>query len=786
MSNDQGLHDAGANHHGDPAVLSGRQLRMPPAIPGDPLIAREQELAWIQHAFDAPDIRTVSIVGPGGVGKTRLSLSAAHALAERYADGVVFLRLDQVARQSLWEAIGRQMAIMPPAGGDWRDVVSPTLAWRQMLLVLDNCESLPEALDAVPDLLDVSPGVDVLATSREALRLPGERELWLQPLDVPVESTSLDTLIDNPAVHLFSMRARDVDPSFTVHEGNMEPIGRIVRRLDGLPLALELAAAYLRHLSPSELLAMLDSAMPELGGGTRNLPERHRSLRTLVGWSLDMLPDHLRSAMIRMAIFPGTFTPDTVATVLDSPSARQGWSALLALADRSLVVRAPSRDTGETTFSMLQTVRSVAREELESTPGLLEETLVRRARALADLARDADRHYHGPEGIEWLRRMRQHAGDARMIVDESERHAALRDLAIRISGDMFWYWYTQGDYHWALPRIESLLETPGTNASDNDRARAHVTAGWFSQRMGQIERAEHHFVAARRLFGSTIDRGSLLAGIGYAYVFTFDRRDIPYAIELMEEVTKLAPGVENAWHEQAAGHFGIALTRYYEGDIATARQHLVETVRLGRAHSDAQTIGMSLMYLAHVDRAEGSPVEAFWKLREALPLLMEIGDIATTALLLDIVTSTLTELGNHDLAADAFGLSEYLRTTMGAPRSPLEQPEMDDLRTRLEEVTGDAVRMDRATDLEGTIDRLLRYHPEPESAERASISAPGLLLSPRELEVLHLIARGMTAPEIAEALYISRHTVKRHMANIREKLGVRSQAAAVAALRNAS
>lgn len=786
MSNDHGRHGARTHHHGDASVLPGRQFRLPPAIPGGPLIAREEELSWIRDALVSPDIRTVSIVGPGGVGKTRLCLSAAHNLAECYTHGVVFLRLDQVAKQSLWEAIGRQLGIMPPPGGYWRDAVVSTLARQRMLLVLDNCESMPEALDAVPGLLDSSPGIDVLATSREALRLPGERELWLQPLDVPAESTSLESLIDNPAVHLFSMRAQQVDPGFSVNEENMKTIGHMVRRLDGLPLALELAAAYLRHLSPTDLLAMLDSAMPELGGGTRNLPERHRSLRTLVRWSLDMLPNHLRSAMIRIAIFPGIFTPDTVATVLDLPTTRQGWSTLLALADRSLVVRAPSRDNRETTFSMLQTVRSVAREELESTPGLLQETLVRRARALADIAREADRHYHGPEGTDWLRRMRQHAADARMIVDESERHAPLRDLAIRISGDMFWYWYTQGDYHWALPRIESLLQTPGVTASDADRARAHVTAGWFAQRLGQIERAERHFVQARSLFGTTVDRGSLLAGIGYAYVFTFDRRDIPYAIQLMEEVTERAPGVENAWHEQAAGHFGIALTRYYEGNIDVARRHLVETVRLGRSHNDAQTIGMSLMYLAHVDRAEGSPIEAFWKLREALPLLMEIGDTATTALLLDIVTSTLTELGNHELARESFGVGEYLRTTMGIPRSPLEQPEMDDLRARLDTVTDEAAPGSRVTGLEETIDRLLRYHPEPGSAEPGTIPSPGLVLSPRELEVLHLIARGMTAPEIAETLYISRHTVKRHMANIREKLGVRSQAAAVAALQDAS
>src|SRR5690606_21166834 len=160
---------------------------------------------------------------------------------------------------------------------------------------------------------------------------------------------------------------------------------------------------------------------------------------------------------------------------------------------------------------------------------------------------------------------------------------------------------------------------------------------------------EMHFSTARELFGDEPSRGSLLNMIGSSYVLTFDRPDIPAAIREPERVIDLAPGVENAWHEHAAGNFGIGILRYFGGQLDDARHHLIETWRLGRAHSDAQSIGMSLIYLAHVDRAAGQPAEAYWKLREALPLLMEVGDLGTTALVFDIVSATLVELDACEL-----------------------------------------------------------------------------------------------------------------------------------------
>jgi non-specific serine/threonine protein kinase len=772
-------------------TISGIPPRQPPALPPGPLIGRDQDLAQVRVALADPDARVVSVLGPGGVGKTRLALTIAHELATTYANGVVWVPLDRVATDSLWEAIGRQLALTPVEGATWLDRVTGSLGSGRFLLLLDNCESMPDALDDLPDLLAHCPGVSVLATSRETLRLPDEREIWLHPLALPNPGEDQDAeserFEDNPAVQLFALRTRNADSGFSVNHENIRKIEQIVRRLDGLPLAIELAAASIRHLSLDDVLHMLEEALSSLAGGTRTLPERHQSLRELVRRSLDSLPPQVRANTLRLAVFANGFTPDSVAALLDSGSRHEAWNLLLSLADRSIITPAARDDGSPARFTMLQTIRSVVKEELEASPELLSQTLHRQAQSLVTLAREADRRYHGPEGIAWLRRMRRDHIDVHTLLKQSLARPDLRPAAISLSGDMFWFWYTQGHYQWALPRIENLIDLADDTISSHSRARAHVTAGWLAHRMAQFERANRHFTAARSLFGPDPDRGSLLGDIGYSYILAHDRRDMPGAIRVLKDVSVQAQSVENAWHEEAAGHFGIGILQYFDGDYAPAREHFNQTIRLGRAYNDGQSIGMSLMYLAHVDRAEGAPAEAFWKLREALPLLMEIGDLATAALLLDIVASTLVELDAHELAMQALAVGEHLRTTMGIPRSPLELPDAAATRQRIDAAlqSGSGIPPTEGTlDLGKTIDRLLRFEPNatPEG-EAPSRPASGTNLSPRELEVLHLVATGMTSSEIAAALFVSPHTVKRHMANIRQKLGVRSQAAAIAALR---
>lgn len=773
--------------------ISGLPRRQPPALPADPLIGREVDLDRIRKHLHDPSVRITTLLGPGGVGKTRLALTVAHEVSSRFRDGVLFVQLDRFATVSLAEAIGRYLSVSPGTEGSWHDAVIAALRARKLLLVLDNCESMTEGMAELPSLLETCPGIDVLATSRQTLRLPGEHEVWVPPLAVPGAEQDGDADVrESPAVQLFLQRARKVVPDLEITTSNASAMREIARRLDGLPLALELAAAYLRHLSLDDMLEMLDEALPALGGGSRALPERQQSLRNLVRWSLDALPQDVRTNALRLAIFPSGFSPQSVAALMGHGTKQAAWDLLTQLSDACLVTRAASTGQSDARFHMLQTIRSVLLAELQSTPGLMDDTLHRLSRALVAAAKEADRHYHGPEGIEWLRQMRDTAADARLMVLESLARPALRPAALELCGDMFWYWYSQGHYRWALPRVEELLTLAADTVPALVRARAHVSAGWFAHRMAQVERAEVHFSAARELFGDERSRGSLLCAVGWSYVLSFHRPDTPAAIQELERVIELAPGVENAWHELAAGHFGIGLLRYYEGDLEEARERFRETLRLGKAHDDAQSMGMALVHLAHVDRAEGELAAAFWKLREALPLLMELGDLATIAMVLDIVAAMLVTLDACELAMQVLAIGEHLRGIMSLPRGPLEIPDVEATRARIDawrSASGRDLADGSTFDLGKTIDQLLRFDPEraedgandDDASEERQAST---ILSPRELEVLQLVATGMTSPEIAASLFVSPHTVKRHMANIRSKLGVRSQAAAVAALRD--
>jgi predicted ATPase/DNA-binding CsgD family transcriptional regulator len=775
--------------------VSGMPRRQPPPLPSDALIGREHERQLLRDLLLDPETRIVSILGPGGVGKTRLALVAAHAVARDFAHGVLFLRLDRHSGGSLWELIGAHLSLTPPHDASWPEAVIGTLTGQYLLLVLDNCESALDMLDELPALLERCPGITTLTTSRETLRLPGEREVWLSPLPIPEDASSpASTLTDNPAVQLFLLRARQVRPDLDVTPADHTTLGAIIRLLDGLPLAIELTAAYARHLSLDEILVLLREAMPSLSGGPRSLPARQQSLRQLVQWSLDTLPPDVHQAALALSIFPNGFSPADVAAVTGSGTRRQAWDLLLTLADKSLVTRSGTGDLSDARFYMLQTIRSVLRDELESTPDLRAETLERLACTLVAYARQADAGYHGPDGLLWLQRMRDQHDNVQLIVTMAFSNPELLPAALELCGSMFWFWYTQGHYQWALPLTEHLLEAGHGDIPGETRAHAHVTAGWLAHRMAQGERAARHFERARSLFGPSPSRASLLGAIGFAYTLSFDGNDTTATIDELERVIELARTVPNAWHEEAAGHFGIGISFYFSGDLPGARSHIMETIRLGRAHSDGQSIGMSLMYLAHIDRAEGKPAEAFWKLREALPLLMEIGDRATAALLLDVASSVLVSLTACELAMQSLAVGEHLRTTMNIPRAPVEMPDTEATRARIDAWLATLAAGERpatSIDLGETIDRLLQFHPE----SRASISegardtgettsSAQTVLSPRELEVLHLISTGMTSSEIAAALFLSPHTVKRHMANIREKLGVRSQAAAIAALRD--
>jgi DNA-binding CsgD family transcriptional regulator len=386
---------------------------------------------------------------------------------------------------------------------------------------------------------------------------------------------------------------------------------------------------------------------------------------------------------------------------------------------------------------------------------------------LARVVAEAKTHMHGPNELAWRRRLHDLLPDVMATWDDPDPATALRLIA-----DMQWFWYTGAMYAPVLPRMEDVI---ARGQGHEAGAGAHVTLGWMWHRLGEIATAQGHFEQAIRSSSPGNPVGQL-ATIGIAYCVMYEGKHIERGIAMFDDVIAGASRQDSVSHELVAAWFGKGLMLAMHGDMAPAQPCFLHALEMAERINDFHALGMCLMQLATINLAQGDADPALWKLQEAIPQILAGGDLATVALALDILASTLMAMSQSERAALALAHSERLRDRLGIVRSPLEQQAIDDLRIGLPplpHLTADTAN-EQVLDLLDT------------SGTQEAEATPAAMLSPRELDVLELTARGYRGAEIAERLFISPNTVKRHMANIRRKLGVKSQAAAIATIREMS
>lgn len=798
----------------------------PPHLPAPltPLVGRAEEIAR-GGALIRAGVRLLTLTGPGGVGKTRLVVDLAASLAGDVVDDIRFVRLAPISDPAdAIRAIAGELGIADPGTqGDLTTTVQ-ALTGRAVLLVLDNFEHLLPARDLVVRLLESAPLLRVIVTSRSPLRIPGETELPVGPLAFPEDARSftVERFDDYPALDLFAQRVRAHQHGFTVDRENAGTIARICAQLDGLPLALELAAPQLRVLSPEAMLGQLHQFIAQPALGARGLPERHRTLQATTTWSLDLLAEPDRVVVRRLSVFSGFFGVGAALAVaigwelvahgsgvshaLALPDhVREGANAyrqvrhsmvgvvasISILLDQSLIKRATMPGT-QSRFTMLQTIRMVGLGLL-SESGEAEQTAARHAGYVLALLEQAEPELTGPDQTRWLERLDEELIDIRdglrWAIDQGQSTVAARMMAAS------WrFWWVRGHITEGRDWLRQTLAL-GDPGEPRLHARLLGAAGRLARQQGDFAGAERHHRLAlalwREIGPATAD---VAVGLNDLAVSADDRGAHGQAVDLYRQALAIQ---RDAGDRRAVAVLltNLACSHLRQGQLAGAHTELGEAVPIWDELGDDYGWAMARCALGDAALAGDDQTGAVGHYLDAMAICREQGNQRYLMECLRGLGEGAALAGQPLVAAQLTGAAEAIRDRLGIPRPPADERRRRASIDRMRDAAGTASfedAFDAGRQLTGvevaalatTVGRVIE-RPATRTRSRRTQSEPVEVLSPREREILVLIAAGRSDPEIARTLFISPHTAVSHSRNIRRKLDVNSRAEMAAwAVRN--
>ena len=753
-----------------------RPIRRPGNLPAETtsFIGRRHELAELRRKLATA--RLVSLVGPGGVGKTRLAIRIGTGLARSFRDGAWLVELAEVRDPAL---IGNTtlaaLDLRDQAATEPRALLLSYLRDKELLLVVDNCEHLLGAAAVlVADILKAAPGVRVIATSREPLSIQGEHVLPIPPLELPRRQADepLDQLRQNESVELFTDRASAASGRFELTATNQAAVVDLCRRLDGLPLAIELAAVRTRVLSVEQIRDRLTDRFGLLTGGSRAALPRHQTLRTTIEWSHDLLGPGERTLLRRLCAFAGRFTLKDVESVCmsdDMPAAR-ALDVLSSLVDKSLVMKEDTR--GPACYRLHETTREFAGLKLQEAgeEEVVEQRCVdyylSRCRRSEEAAQD--------RLVEWLEWMDLEIDNIRSVLRRCLDHADISrgmDIAASIRG----YWATRA----TTEGVRWLDELLATGLGDPEpRARAQYLRGLLAVLLVDptaagpaLERAAAADRAAGRLrpLAASLSMGSIAANMA---------GDRASARRLLDEAQVVTAGLDDVPSTLAILQ-ARSLDGLFAGDLEAVTSASSEGVRLSRAVGDLYTLKVWLLNLGTVALIAGERAASKPLLAEALRIAHQIDDRVQLAYLLDALGCHAAGSGQARLAAQLLGAADTVRTGTGASVMPFLAPLVEQARASVITALG-ATRFDAEFGAGSRLSRdaavRLALGKPAHVAVAASDSAGAGLLAKREVEVARLVADGLSNKEIGARLFISEHTVDSHVRSILNKLGCSSRA----------
>jgi predicted ATPase/DNA-binding NarL/FixJ family response regulator len=607
----------------------------------------------------------VTLAGPGGSGKTRLAAEVASAVSALYPDGLWWVELAPLTDADLVpRAIATVLGIREQPGKSLLTSIASHLLTRRVLLVLDNCEHLVGATAAIAEqLLRTCPGLHILATSREALAVQGEATFAVAPLSTPDprQESNAAELAAVEAVELFVGRARDVSPGFVLTETNAAVIASLCRRLDGLPLAIELAAARVRALPVEEIERRMDSRLQLLAGGIRTALPRHQTLRAAMDWSHDLLTEPERRLFRRLAVFPGSASLDAVEAVCADGEDSLA-DVLSRLVGKSLVV------ADQTRYRMLEIVREYARESLIDS-GEVEGARQRHRDYFLDLAEQADAELRGPRQGSWISRLEvEH--DNLLAALEWSLAAGDREQLLRLAASLWRFWNVAGFWGEGQEWLERALSF-GPIAASPARAYAAFGAGVLAWYRHDYSRAEELLEESRRLAEAAGDLRLAADALRQLALAASSRQDHDRARELAETSLRLFEALNDKWGIAAASRLlgfhlsgGVGLHMTDRIDLPRAAAYLERSLSLARELSDGRGIANSLAGLSDIARQQQAFSQAVALAEQALKLFEASGDRFGVAVALMDLIHTYRERGEtamaQRLAVQAIGVAREI------------------------------------------------------------------------------------------------------------------------------